>query len=64
MNKNQVRGSVKEAAGRIQAGAGKALGSTQQRAKGLAKELEGKVQKGYGDAEQATADKDQKRRER
>lgn len=50
MNKDQIKGSVKEVAGKVQNGVGKATGSTGQRVKGLAKEVEGKVQKGYGDA--------------
>lgn len=53
MNKDQVKGAVKEAAGKVQQQAGKAIGSTKQQAKGLAKEAAGKVQKAYGDVKQA-----------
>ncbi|MBE0549120.1 MAG: CsbD family protein [Rubrivivax sp.] len=53
MNKDQVKGAVKEAAGKVQQKAGKLLGSTEQEAKGLAKKLEGKVQKKVGDAKEA-----------
>ena len=37
MNKDQVKGTVKEAAGKVQQKAGKMLGSCEQEAKGLAK---------------------------
>jgi len=53
MNKDQVKGAVKEAAGKVQQKAGKLVGSTEQEAKGLAKKLEGKVQKKVGDAKEA-----------
>jgi uncharacterized protein YjbJ (UPF0337 family) len=50
MNKDQVKGSVKEAAGKLQRKAGKATGSTSQQIKGGARELSGKAQKAYGNA--------------
>jgi uncharacterized protein YjbJ (UPF0337 family) len=52
INKDQVEGRVKEAAGKVQETAGKAVGSQQQQAKGLAKEVAGNVQKTYGDAKE------------
>jgi uncharacterized protein YjbJ (UPF0337 family) len=56
MNKDQVKGAAKDVAGKIQEGAGKAVGSDRQQAKGLAKQVEGKVQKGVGDVKQAVKD--------
>ena len=50
MNRDQVKGRMKEAGGKIQQKAGKAAGSLSQQAKGLAKQGAGKVQKNVGDA--------------
>ena len=50
MNRDQVKGRMKEAGGKIQQKAGKATGSVTQQAKGLAKQGAGKVQKTVGDA--------------
>lgn len=49
MNKDQVKGSIKEAAGKLQKNAGKVAGSPEHRVKGTARELAGKAQKAYGD---------------
>ena len=53
MNKDQVKGVVKDAAGKVQQKTGEAIGSTDQQAKGLLKQIEGKVQKAYGDVKEA-----------
>ena len=53
MNKDQVKGAVKEAAGKVQAKAGDVIDSHEQRAKGLAREVEGKAQKTYGNAKES-----------
>lgn len=50
MNRDQVKGRVKDAAGKVQRKVGEATGSVTQQAKGLAKQIEGKVQKAVGDA--------------
>jgi uncharacterized protein YjbJ (UPF0337 family) len=50
MNRDQVKGRMKDATGKIQQKAGKATGSVKTQAKGLAKSVEGKVQKTVGDA--------------
>ena len=50
MNKDQVKGAAKEAAGKIRKGLGKATGNGTEQVKGAATELAGKVQKSYGDA--------------
>lgn len=52
MNKDQVKGAVKEAAGKLQQKTGEAIGSTDQQAKGLVRQVEGKVQKAYGDVKE------------
>lgn len=50
MNRDQVKGRIKDVGGKIQLEAGKASGSISQQAKGLAKQVAGKVQKTVGDA--------------
>jgi uncharacterized protein YjbJ (UPF0337 family) len=52
MNKDQMKGAVKDAAGKVQEGAGKLVGSNEQQAKGLGKQAEGTLQKGAGDVKQ------------
>jgi uncharacterized protein YjbJ (UPF0337 family) len=56
MNKDQVKGAVKEAAGSVQRKAGEVTGSTKQQVKGAAKEAEGNVQKNYGNVKEAVKD--------
>jgi uncharacterized protein YjbJ (UPF0337 family) len=56
MNKDQVRGAIKEAAGKLQQKTGKILGSKKQEAKGLSTKIEGKTQKKVGDAREALKD--------
>ena len=56
MNKDQVNGSIKDAAGKVQRKTGEIIGSTSQQAKGIAKEVEGKAQKHVGDVKQANKD--------
>ena len=50
MNRDQVKGRMKEATGTIQEKAGKATGNRSQQAKGLLKRGIGKVQKTAGDS--------------
>ena len=52
MNKNQVKGTAKDIAGKVQEGAGKLVGSKEQQAKGLGKQVAGKAEKAYGDAKE------------
>ena len=52
MNKDQVKGAVKEVAGKIQKKAGEATGNIDQQSKGLLREAEGKVQKTMGDVKE------------
>jgi uncharacterized protein YjbJ (UPF0337 family) len=56
MNKDQVKGTVKDIAGKVQQEVGELTGSEEQQVKGLAKQGEGKVQKGVGDAKEAVKD--------
>lgn len=53
MNKDQIKGSLKAGAGKIQEKVGRATGSSSQEAKGLAKQAAGNVQKAYGDVKEA-----------
>jgi len=53
MNKDQINGAIKGAAGRAQAHAGKTIGSDKQEAKGLLKQGQGRLQKAYGDLKAA-----------
>ena len=52
MNKDQVKGAVKDAAGKLQEKAGEAVGNTDQQDKGVVKQVEGKVQKAFGDVKE------------
>jgi uncharacterized protein YjbJ (UPF0337 family) len=52
MNKDQVKGAVKEATGKVQEKFGDLIGSNEQRAKGLVKEVAGKAERKLGDAEE------------
>lgn len=56
MNKDQIKGTAKDVAGKIQEGAGKLVGSKSQQAKGIAKQVIGKTQKGFGDGRQVAKD--------
>lgn len=53
MNKDQVKGAIKDGAGKVQEKVGQATGSTEQQVKGLTKQVAGKVQKGYGDVKES-----------
>jgi uncharacterized protein YjbJ (UPF0337 family) len=56
MNKDQIKGSAKNAAGKVQEQAGKLLGSTEQQVKGLHKQAEGRTQKAIGDVKKSVKD--------
>ncbi len=53
MNEDQVKGTVKEAAGKVQEKTGELVGSKTQQAKGMAKEVDGKAQKAASDVKDA-----------
>jgi len=56
MNKDQVKGTVKDIAGKVQEKAGELTGNEKQQIKGIKKQVEGKVQKGFGDVKEAVHD--------
>ena len=56
MNKDQVKGAIKDAAGKVQEKAGQAVGSKEQQAKGIAKQVEGKTQGQVGSAKEVNKD--------
>jgi uncharacterized protein YjbJ (UPF0337 family) len=56
MNKDQVKGSIKTAAGKVQEKTGRAIGSTEQELKGLSKQVDGKAQKAVGDIKETLKD--------
>lgn len=56
MNSNQIKGAVKDVAGKVQRKAGEAVGSTKQQVKGAVNQAEGKAQKALGDAQEAGHD--------
>jgi len=63
MNSDQIKGSVKDVAGKAQRKLGEAIGSTEHQVKGAATQVEGKAQKAVGDAREAVKDtRDSQRR--
>lgn len=56
MNTDQVKGTAKDIAGKVQQEAGKLVGSEEQQAKGIAKQVEGTVQKHVGNAKEVVKD--------
>ena len=56
MNRDQVEGTAKDIAGKVQRKVGEATDNASQQIKGGAKQVEGKVQRRAGDVENA-ADK-------
>ncbi|WP_312587906.1 CsbD family protein [Comamonas terrigena] len=56
MNTDQVKGALKEAAGKVQQKAGELIDSPEQQAKGLAKQVEGATQKKVGNVKEAVDD--------
>ena len=58
INKDQVEGRVKEAAGKVQEVAGKAVGNTKQEIKGAINKTAGTDQAKYGDVKSDLKDAD------
>ena len=56
MNKNQVKGAVKDIAGKVQEEVGKLAGSKEQQIKGLGNQISGETEKAYGDAKEIIKD--------
>jgi uncharacterized protein YjbJ (UPF0337 family) len=61
MNSNQVKGSIKEAAGKVQRKAGDLVDSPKQQVQGTVREVAGKAQKQLGNLQEdiKDANKDQ-----
>ena len=62
MNRDQMKGTAKDVAGKVQRKFGEAMGNESQQIKGGAKQVEGKVQKGVGDVKEGVKDADRKTR--
>jgi uncharacterized protein YjbJ (UPF0337 family) len=60
MNKDQVKGGAKHAAGKTEEKFGEAVGSDKHKVKGMAKQAEGKTQKEFGDVKEHVKDKHEK----
>ncbi len=56
MNKDQIKGAVKTAAGNVQKQVGKITGSDAQQVKGQIKIAKGKTQQALGDAKELVQD--------
>lgn len=52
MNKDQVRGVLKDMAGKLQEQTGKLFGSLELQRKGVCKQIEGQAQKSVGDVDE------------
>jgi uncharacterized protein YjbJ (UPF0337 family) len=62
MNRDQVQGTAKDVAGKLQQKVGELTGNKTQQVKGAAKQVGGKLQKGAGNVEQALDRADKKTR--
>lgn len=56
MNKDQIKGTVKDLGGKVQEKAGELVGNDKQQLKGLKNQIEGKIQKSVGDVKEALDD--------
>ncbi len=56
MNTDQIKGAVKDVAGKVQEKVGEVINSPEQQVKGIAKQIEGQSQKAYGDVKEAAED--------
>jgi uncharacterized protein YjbJ (UPF0337 family) len=56
INKDQVKGTLKDLGGQVQEATGKLLGDQQQQIDGLTNQVKGKAQKGLGDLKEAVSD--------
>ena len=54
MTRDQVEGTAKDVAGKVQRKVGEATGNASQQIKGGAKQVEGKLQRGAGNLEKAS----------
>jgi uncharacterized protein YjbJ (UPF0337 family) len=63
MDKDRIKGKMKDIGGRVQRQAGEWTGSEEQLVKGAAKQVEGKVQNVAGKVKDAARDMDERARE-
>ena len=56
MNKDQIEGSIKDAAGKVQQKIGEIVGNQKQQMKGVQKQIKGKTQKAIGNVKEAAKD--------
>ncbi len=56
MNKDQIKGTVKDLTGKVQEEAGKLAGNRKQEAKGIYKQVTGKAEVRLGDAKERAHD--------
>jgi uncharacterized protein YjbJ (UPF0337 family) len=56
MNKDQIAGAAKDAAGKVERKTGKVVGSDKMQVKGAFRQAEGKTQKAVGNAEERVKD--------
>ena len=56
MNTDQIKGAVKDVAGKVQEKVGEVINSPEQQVKGIAKQFEGQSHKAYGDVKEAAED--------
>jgi uncharacterized protein YjbJ (UPF0337 family) len=56
MNKDQIKGTIKDAAGKVQEKTGQVIGSPEQELKGIQKQVSGKTQKAVGDLKEVVKD--------
>jgi uncharacterized protein YjbJ (UPF0337 family) len=62
MNRDQVEGTAKDVAGKVQRKVGDVTDNASQQIKGGAKQVEGKIQRGVGNLEEAADKADDDRR--
>ena len=60
MNRDQIKGTAKDVAGKVQREVGAQTGDIGDQVKGAARQVEGKVQKAVGDLEQGAKDTSRK----
>jgi len=64
MDSNEIKGKMKDVAGKAQEKFGEVTGNKEQEIKGVGKQVEGKVQETFGKAKDAMHDAEEKFRQR
>ncbi len=60
MNKDQIKGTLKDVAGKAQEKTGQLTGNREQQLKGIGRQVAGKAQKAVGDIKQVVKDASKK----